>query len=67
MIRRESAIVALASSMWKLVSAWWKVDRIRVPQSRRFEADEQNLEDQNREVDSARTHRVSSKVQATNL
>jgi hypothetical protein len=65
MFRRDSVIVALASSMWKLVSAWWKVDRIQIPHSRRDDSGEGLLEDAVREVDSARSRRTSSKVQTT--
>lgn len=65
MWRRSSALVALASSVWKLVSAWWNVDRIRIPHSRRAGSGAQMLDDQNREVDSARTRRALPKVQTT--
>lgn len=34
MLSRQSSIVALAVSAWKLAGAWWQVDRIRVPRSR---------------------------------
>ncbi|MFT5095424.1 MAG: hypothetical protein ACI8P0_002908 [Planctomycetaceae bacterium] len=60
-----SALKALASSIWKLVSAWWNVDRIRIPHSRRADFGEQKLDDQNCEVESARTRRAMSKVQTT--
>jgi len=65
MSRQSSALKALASSVWKLVSAWWNVDRIRVPHSRRADFRDQTLDDQNREVESARTRRAMSKVQTT--
>ncbi|MFT4558840.1 MAG: hypothetical protein ACKVII_25635 [Planctomycetales bacterium] len=65
MSRRSSALEALASSVWKLVRAWWNVDRIRVPHSRRADAGDQTLDDQNHEVESARTRRSSFKVQTT--
>jgi hypothetical protein len=62
MSRQSSALEALASSVWKLVSAWWNVDRIRVPHSRRADSPDQTLDDQNHEVESARTRRVSPEV-----
>lgn len=64
MPRRISALEALASAVWKLVGAWWNVDRIRVPHSRRTDFSDQTLGDQICEVESARTRRVSSKVEA---
>lgn len=68
MSRRISALEALASAVWKLVGAWWNVDRIRVPHSRRTDFSDQTLGDQTLgdqscEVESARTRRVSSTVE----
>jgi len=45
MFSRQSPIVALAVSVWKLAGAWWKVDRIRVPRSRCVDCGE-TLEDE---------------------
>lgn len=63
MSRRISALEALAGAVWKLVGAWWNVDRIRVPHSRRTDFCNQTLDDEICEVESARTRRVSSKVE----
>lgn len=60
---RNSVLVALASSMGKLLSAWWNVDRIRVPHSPRADCGEELLDAQSREVESARTRRGTVKVQ----
>lgn len=62
---RNSVLVVLASSMGKLLSAWWNVDRIRVPHSRRADCGEESLDAQNREVESARTRRGTFKVRTT--
>lgn len=62
MSRRISALKALTSAVWKLVGAWWNVDRIRVPQSRRADCGDQSLDDQSREVESARIRRGTFKA-----
>lgn len=40
MPRQKSVIQTLAISLWKLAGAWWKVDRIRIPHSRRADQNE---------------------------
>lgn len=60
---RISALESLASAVWKLVDAWWNVDRIRVPHSRRADSYDQTLNDQVCEVELARTRRVWSRVE----
>lgn len=57
MSTRNSVVMALASSVWKLVSAWWKVDRIRIPDSRTADNGRQNFEDQLGVVETARERR----------
>lgn len=48
---KRRPVVALASSLWSLVSAWWNIDRIRVPHSRH--ADIRNSMDDERAPDDA--------------
>ena len=62
MARRFASVMALAGSLWKLVSAWWNVDRIRVPVSRQKDSRGTAVEQRIRDVDAARHRRASSKA-----
>ena len=62
---RHSRVMALATSFCKLVSAWWNVDRIRVPVSRQKDSDVAIVEQRIRDVDAARHRRSSSKAKTT--
>jgi hypothetical protein len=65
MAPRHSRVMALASSFWKLVSAWWNVDRIRIPESRQKDSDVAAVDQQFHDVKVARHRRASSKAKAT--
>lgn len=62
---RHSRVTALAGSFFKLASAWWNVDRIRIPESRQKDCDVVAVEKRIRDVDAARHRRASSKAKAT--
>lgn len=49
---RQSAVVALTASIWELVTAWWMVDRIRVPRSRSADRSDTLADEVRRSVDS---------------
>jgi len=59
MSRLTAPFVALASCVWKLVSAWWNVDRIRVPHSRRTDCENDCVDDHFQQVNAARVNRAS--------
>jgi hypothetical protein len=62
MATRYSCCMALVGSFIKLVSAWWNVDRIRVPVSRQKDSRGTAVEQRIRDVDAARHRRASSKA-----
>lgn len=66
MARRFESVIALAGSFWKLVSAWWNVDRIRIPRSRQKDGDTVAVERGFDDVNIARHGRAMSKAKTTN-
>jgi hypothetical protein len=66
MTARDSRVRALAGSFFKLVSAWWNVDRIRIPSSRQKDNATATVEQRFDDVEVARHCRASSKAKMTN-
>lgn len=65
MARRFASVMALAGSMWKLVSAWWNVDRIRIPRSRQKDGDNVAINQEFEDVGTARHARATSRAKTT--
>jgi len=66
MARRFASVMALAGSPWKLVSAWWNVDRIRIPRSRQKDGDNVVINQGFEDAGTARHARARSKAKTTN-